>query len=231
MTLDEAIQYAEDLGTEEENKIDYDKDSPHMIICRKNTVKDYKQLAEWLTELKQWRRVYGVCPSYEMCIPECREGYDAQIAEYKRLLKAAVDDMYDSVNDVHCKYCSKWHTDQCQGTSHLDCYIENKFKWRYADEALALLGKDANVPASADDTNVGHKSGGWISCKDKMPEDNTSVLFVYVSENGIKSVHYGYHQTLKGIGSSWAKPSGGWQYWDDDVTHWQPVPEPPKDGE
>lgn len=62
-----------------------------------------------------------------------------QILEYKRLLKAAVEDMYNSVNDVHCKYCSKWHTDQCQGTSHLDCYIENKFKWRYADEALNLI--------------------------------------------------------------------------------------------
>jgi hypothetical protein len=73
------------------------------------------------------------------------------------------------------------------------------------------------------------ESAKWISCKDKMPEDNTSVLFVYVSENGIKSVHYGYHQTLKGLGSSWAKPSGGWQYCDDDVTHWQPLPEPPKE--
>ena len=71
----------------------------------------------------------------------------------------------------------------------------------------------------------------WISCKEKMPEDNTSVLFVYVSENGVKSVHYGYHQTLKGLGSSWAKPSGGWQYCDDDVTHWQPLPEPPKDSD
>ena len=71
----------------------------------------------------------------------------------------------------------------------------------------------------------------WISCKDKMPEDNTSVLFVYVNENGIKSVHYGYHRTIKGLGSSWAKPSGGWQYCDDDITHWQPLPEPPKDGD
>lgn len=71
----------------------------------------------------------------------------------------------------------------------------------------------------------------WISCKDKMPEDNIMVLFVYVSENGIKSVHYGYHQTIKGLGSSWAKPSGGWQYCDDDVTYWQPLPEPPKDGD
>lgn len=57
MTIDEAIQYVEDLGTEEENKIDYDKDSPHTIIRRKNTVKDYRQLAEWLTELKEAMRL------------------------------------------------------------------------------------------------------------------------------------------------------------------------------
>ena len=69
----------------------------------------------------------------------------------------------------------------------------------------------------------------WISCKDKMPEDNTIVLFVYVSENGIKSVHYGYHHTIKGFGSSWAKPSGGWQYCDDEVKYWQPLPEPPSE--
>ena len=68
----------------------------------------------------------------------------AELVEAKRLLKLAVEDMYNSVNDVHCKYCSKWHTDQCQRTSHLDCYIENKFKWRYADEALNLIGGSEN---------------------------------------------------------------------------------------
>ena len=67
----------------------------------------------------------------------------------------------------------------------------------------------------------------WISCKDKMPEDNTSVLFVYVSENGVKSVHYGYHTTIRGIYSGWSKTSGGWEYSDEEVTHWQPIPEPP----
>ena len=68
----------------------------------------------------------------------------------------------------------------------------------------------------------------WISCKDKMPEDNTSVLFVYVSENGIKSVHYGYHFNINGI-IAWVKPSGGLNYCDEEITHWQPIPEPPKE--
>lgn len=77
----------------------------------------------------------------------------------------------------------------------------------------------------------GYNVSKWISCKDKMPEDNTSVLFVYVSENGVKSVHYGYHTTIRGVYSGWRKTSGGWEYSDEEVTHWQPIPEPPKDGD
>lgn len=113
---------------------------------------DHRQLAEWLTELKELRNSIGAVKFKDMkeavgLLQELNTENDqltSQLAEAKRLLKAAVEDMYNSVNDVHCKYCSKWHTDQCQGTSHLDCYIENKFKWRYTDEALKLIGDEPN---------------------------------------------------------------------------------------
>lgn len=72
------------------------------------------------------------------------EKLEKELKQAKELLEVAVNDMHNSVNDVHCKYCSKWHTDQCQGTSHLDCYIKNKFEWRYANEALALI-KDGST--------------------------------------------------------------------------------------
>ena len=120
----------------------------------------------------------------------------AELCEAKRLLKAAVEDIRYLIN--HAKRNGK-ACDRCKYGNEMYCYADdcsNDAKWQHEAEALALIGEDTNVPASKDgDTNVGHKSGGWISCKDKMPEDNTSVLFVYVSENGIKSVHYGYHQT------------------------------------
>lgn len=115
MTLDGAIKYCKEEAVK---YMEYGIET-ECYQCGK----EHEQLAEWLTELK----------------------------EAKRLLKLAVEDMYNSVNDVHCKYCSKWHTDQCQGTSHLDCYIENKFKWRYADEALKLIGEDGGN----DDTITG----------------------------------------------------------------------------
>ena len=100
---------------------------------------------------------------------------------------------------------------------------DDKYQHGMQDAIDCLIPEVINGMEAADVQSVNK----WINCKDKMPEDNTSVLFVYVSENGVKSVHYGYHQTLKGLGSSWAKPSGGMQYCDDEVTHWQPIPEPP----
>ena len=99
MTIDEAIKHCLEVAEQNEAKaqkigvqfLGTTKDR-EATECRECAA-DHRQLAEWLTELKQWRRVYGICPSYEMCIPECKEGYNAQIAEYKRLLKAAVEDM------------------------------------------------------------------------------------------------------------------------------------------
>ena len=95
------------------------------------------QLAEWLTELKQWRRVYGVCPSYEMCIPECKEGYNAQIAEYKRLLKAAakVLNTFMPCDDDICTECV--HFGKCSQSNY-----DRNFEWRFTDEALKLIGNE-----------------------------------------------------------------------------------------
>jgi hypothetical protein len=107
---------------------------------------EHRQLAEWLTELKQWRRVYGVCPSYEMCILECKEGYNAQIAEYKRLLKLAVED-FETIEsnleyDEHCVI--KTHSIRCDECP-LSAATIYRCKWRHADEFLALIGEDGDT--------------------------------------------------------------------------------------
>lgn len=156
MTIDEAISRALEVAGEQQERADSAElidilDGLDVEACEQCAT-DHRQLAEWLTELKELRNSIGAVKFKDMkeavgLLQELNTENDqltSQLAEAKRLLKAAVEDMYNSVNDVHCKYCSKWHTDQCQGTSHLDCYIENKFKWRYADEALALIGDEPN---------------------------------------------------------------------------------------
>ena len=144
LTLEDAISHCLEVAEQKEHDSitttgDYELDIAMKEGCIQCAA-DHRQLAEWLTELKQWRRVYGVCPSYEMCIPECKEGYNAQIAEYKRLLKAAVEDISKMPcnNDTHspdsCYICDK----------HGNCSYTDSFKWCKANIALKLIGDESN---------------------------------------------------------------------------------------
>ena len=77
-----------------------------------------RQLAEWLTELK----------------------------EAKRLLKAAVEDMTGMQFGEECKVCSKkLLPNECPIHNNASCIFGKDFKWRYADEALALIGEEGDT--------------------------------------------------------------------------------------
>ena len=79
----------------------------------------------------------------------------AELCEAKRLLKVAIEDMTGIQFGEECKVCSKkLLPNECPIHNNVACILGKDFKWRYADEALALLGKDIDVPASADDTNA-----------------------------------------------------------------------------
>lgn len=78
-------------------------------------------------------------------------------AEYKRLLKAAVEDIRYLIN--HAERNEK-ACDRCKYGNEMYCYADdcsNDAKWQHADEALALIGKDIDVPATEGDTNVGRE--------------------------------------------------------------------------
>lgn len=64
----------------------------------------------------------------------------------------------------------------------------------------------------------------WISVKDRMPEEDTPVLtldkFGHIRDRELKRFHYGEMPAL-------FRPDGlapG-----RDITHWMPLPEPPKE--
>jgi hypothetical protein len=163
--------------------------------------------------------------------------YSDENAKLKELLRKAVEVINREISSfTTCEECNMYdeETTECNGNAMDKC--SEIGKWRYTDEALALIGEDTNVPASKDDTNVGHKSGDWISCKDRMPEAveedvngkiafSKSVLVYLVYDNGFT---YITNDRFRVDSKSWLHeiPGEGCK-----VTHWQPLPEPPKDGE
>ena len=65
------------------------------------------------------------------------------IADYKRLLKAAVEDMTGMQFGEECKVCSKkLLPNECPIHNNVACILEKDFKWRYADAALALIREE-----------------------------------------------------------------------------------------
>ena len=139
MTIDEAIKHCEEVATEKEDNARWKLTPTFQDECIKCAA-EHRQLAEWLTELKDLREENKVLTSEcDRLIKEKGEllKQHEQIAEYKRLLKAAVEDIYKARQGCNCNICDMppEPTERCQYENGEDC----QFKWRYTDEALKLI--------------------------------------------------------------------------------------------
>lgn len=123
MTIDKAIkkQCEEAIRYESiANNAEYLDVSHGSIEYCKACAAEHRQLVEWLMELKDLRAEQN---EQYMFIRELMD----ELKETKRLLKVAMEDMkklYDAGKDEGC--------------------VGIEFKWRYADDALKLIGDDAN---------------------------------------------------------------------------------------
>lgn len=59
---------------------------------------------------------------------------------------------------------------------------------------------------------------------DTYPEEDIEILFV---SNGY--VFSGYYEGYDGAHHVWKSSRNRYTFWDTEVTHWMPLPEPPKD--
>ena len=129
MTIDEAIEYyakvanQRAIADEEMGVNDNSKWNETKFMTKKESeqiIADYRQLAEWLMELK----------------------------EAKRLLKASVEDLNAIAAEVYnggviCK-CCKWKSQIGKCSCPDDGGCDTDYQWRYADEALKLIGGRRN---------------------------------------------------------------------------------------
>jgi hypothetical protein len=102
-----------------------------------------------------------------------------------------------------------------------------------------VLGVDvAEIAFTEDERRVWQsEQPQWISVKDKLPENDEDVLVFAKGKNSganrvvityiADSFYFGGTQIKYSDGPQWNSP---WQYFleDYEITHWMPLPEPPK---
>lgn len=158
LTLDEAIKHCLEVAEDNETKAQKigvqflgttkDKEATDCREC----AADHRQLAEWLTELKELRNSIGAVKLKDMkeavgLLQELNAENDqltSQLAEAKWLLKSAVEDIHELLcdkknldgNGQSCNICS--YIEWCPCCK--ECTIREDLRnWRYADEALKLI--------------------------------------------------------------------------------------------
>ena len=153
MTIDEAISHALEVAGEQQERADSAElidvlDGLDVEAC-KQCAADHRQLAEWLTDYKELKNSIGAVKLSNMKeVLELIREYKAEniaqkklIAEYKRLLKAAVEDFNCDIDSI-CAICK--HNDLVDGCPYIESYSECEYNWRYTDEALKLIGGSEN---------------------------------------------------------------------------------------
>lgn len=160
MTIDEAIAHALEVAEKNEvkaQKIGYqflgttkDREATECREC----AAEHRQLAEWLTELKQLKAIIAGdndvnMQKLEMVLAMIRIGSEGawakierekELEETKRLLKLAVEDftVYGALKDLSAE--QRVQNPDWRRFNRVFDILDHR--WRYTDEALKLLGKD-----------------------------------------------------------------------------------------
>ena len=70
----------------------------------------------------------------------------------------------------------------------------------------------------------------WIPCSERLPDLIPCKAGTAYSEKVIVWITGRKAMVCVWDGKDWLVPSGFWEVWGKDVTHWMPLPEPPEEG-
>lgn len=162
--------------------------------------------------------------------------------------------VYNHTDDNKCEVCVNFsnfmrinnvdHPSHYQQEGRKECIVEmeekfgvkavywfcklNAYKYRYrAGNKAGNSAEQDEAKAQWYDRKAEEMRGlgapdGWIKCSERMPEDLVCVLFAF--HGRIVKIGFRNH----GLGGRNAWCSEGFHYDDNEITHWMPLPEPPK---
>ena len=142
MTLDEAIKHARDKANEQKYYASFER-GKHIQSCKK-CAEEHEQLADWLEELKDYRRFNGAKTFDNGFKQGEKYGYNKAIDDLtEKIVGYGTYDYYGNVIDVleiaeklkehktlnivHCKDCKHWGTGVAGETEYVKCCEYGKY--------------------------------------------------------------------------------------------------------
>jgi hypothetical protein len=105
-------------------------------------------------------------------------------------------------------------------------FVGNSCDWERVDAALALIRQQQERIKELEAAQQ------WISVKDRLPRSMANKVLVYVQhEDLVGYIGFGHYEKFNGE-EMWYDLERGEQFAKNGyiVTHWMPLPEPPKEG-
>ena len=129
MTIDEAIRHCEEVA-----------DKMNDCEC----AADHRQLAEWLTELKELREIFSKVDTGAIKPKDYLDLLD-EWAKARKLLKVMYEDIKRYAGGM-CRVCTECNADfECKCEDFCTTNKRSKWKYKYEPEILALIGEDGDA--------------------------------------------------------------------------------------
>ena len=156
---------------------------------------------------------------------ECMEEYDN--APIQRDALAYIKQLEEREWELFDLLSSAWFTKGCYFKQE-DGMVYSRVSGEYITFDQAI---DEFAHELTDETQLEAATPQWISVEERLPDDDVNVLVYAIGNNEndvIAMTSYTHNMLCYGI-EGWRSP---WQYFfaEYKITHWMPLPEPPKEG-
>lgn len=161
----------------------------------------------------RWQSYYGgIASMWYACDCGWRSpNGDDEIEAYAKAMKRYIPPVYEGY----------------QGSTHEQGWPDQRMQTVFGGGEVRFDAPPSRYPMvcqSTREAEKGHAAGQWISVKDMLPEPGQKIIAVFRDSGGLMVDQARYRDDMFDF-SGWCNVQM------ESVTHWMPLPKPPKEGE